>query len=451
MNAAALTALVDRWRPETHTFHLRAGEMTPTLQDVSMILGLPIQGEPLCMNTACDGWREQMANLIGMAPPAPANPKERAPAGAPFAWIRTNFGELLPEGAERDTIRTYTRVYLWYMLSRTLFADSGGKLAHWCWLKALTVLERRWSWGTAALAYLYRQYGFPLNKRHRGYAKSCLYNKRNDVNMRWSLSSRWSPSFVYDLANGGDLIFERDRLALSEFLGRSPPVFYGGQIADPADGQLQWLIMASLPGKPESPMFRQIQFSLRENNWVDGLARALQEALARLCGQNSVAIEGERFAHFARHSSLGLPLSLPYHPVLRHHVDHLDFMLFETRAELDNSRSVANHTQNQLNQYAETIKVLAKERRTLRQLVAKRDSTIHRLKAKLAIMKETIATQAEQLQILEGEDEGEDIQGDGYSYVSNDNDYEEDDEGDLDFHQHLPAGMDTTFPLRIDG
>ncbi|KAK1698619.1 hypothetical protein QYE76_015316 [Lolium multiflorum] len=34
---------------------------------------------------------------------------------------------------------------------------SGGKLAHWCWLKALTVLDSRWSWGTAALAYLYRQ------------------------------------------------------------------------------------------------------------------------------------------------------------------------------------------------------------------------------------------------------------------------------------------------------
>lgn len=256
---------------------------------------------------------------------------------------------------------------------------------------------------------------------------------------------------VYDLANGGDLIFERDLFALSEFLGRSPPVFYGGQITDHAEGQLQWLIMANLPGKPESPMFRQIQFSLRDNNWVDGLARALQEALARLCGQNSVAIEGERFAHFARHSSIGLPLRLPFHPVLRHHVDHLDFMLFETRAELDNSRAAANHTQQQPNQYAETIKVIAKERRTLRQLVAKRDSTIHRLKAKLAVLKETIATQAEQLQILEGEGEGEDIQGDGYSYVSNDNDYEEEEEGDLDFHQHLPAGMDTTFPLRIDG
>ncbi|KAK1670646.1 hypothetical protein QYE76_058805 [Lolium multiflorum] len=55
MNGAALTALVDRWRPETHTFHFRAGEMTPTLQDVSMIIGLPIQGETLCMNTASDG------------------------------------------------------------------------------------------------------------------------------------------------------------------------------------------------------------------------------------------------------------------------------------------------------------------------------------------------------------------------------------------------------------
>ncbi|KAK1684504.1 hypothetical protein QYE76_045352 [Lolium multiflorum] len=156
MNPSALTALVDRWRPETHTFHLRAGEMAPTLQDVSMILGLPIQGEPLCMNTASDGWRQQMEVLIGRAPPLPEQPKKRAPAGASFSWIRTNFGEC-PEEADEDTRRTYARVYLWYMISRTLFPDSGGKLAHWCWLKALTVLDNRWSWGTAALAYLYRQ------------------------------------------------------------------------------------------------------------------------------------------------------------------------------------------------------------------------------------------------------------------------------------------------------
>ncbi|XP_071684993.1 uncharacterized protein [Lolium perenne] len=98
----------------------------------------------------------QMEALIGRAPPLPTEPKKRVPAGASFEWIRTNFGEC-PEEADVDTRRTYARVYLWYMISRTLFPDSGGKLAHWCWLKALTVLDDRWSWGTAALAYLYRQ------------------------------------------------------------------------------------------------------------------------------------------------------------------------------------------------------------------------------------------------------------------------------------------------------
>jgi hypothetical protein len=43
-NATAITAMVDRWRPETHSFHLPCGEMTVTLVDVAMILGLPIRG-----------------------------------------------------------------------------------------------------------------------------------------------------------------------------------------------------------------------------------------------------------------------------------------------------------------------------------------------------------------------------------------------------------------------
>ena len=45
LDRSLLTALVDRWRPEKHTFHLPCGEMTPTLQDVAYLLGLPIVGE----------------------------------------------------------------------------------------------------------------------------------------------------------------------------------------------------------------------------------------------------------------------------------------------------------------------------------------------------------------------------------------------------------------------
>ncbi|RYR74311.1 hypothetical protein Ahy_A02g008980 [Arachis hypogaea] len=42
---ALLSALVERWRPETHTFHIPVNEVTVTLEDVSYILGLPINGE----------------------------------------------------------------------------------------------------------------------------------------------------------------------------------------------------------------------------------------------------------------------------------------------------------------------------------------------------------------------------------------------------------------------
>ncbi|RYR07747.1 hypothetical protein Ahy_B05g075163 [Arachis hypogaea] len=46
-HSALLSALVERWRLETHTFHLPVGEVAMTLEDVSYILSLPINGEAI--------------------------------------------------------------------------------------------------------------------------------------------------------------------------------------------------------------------------------------------------------------------------------------------------------------------------------------------------------------------------------------------------------------------
>ncbi|XBI17226.1 hypothetical protein VPH35_059325 [Triticum aestivum] len=176
-NAAALTALIDHWRPKTHTFHLRTREMTVTLQDIAMITDLSINGNPLCMNTDFDGWRAQMHAHIGMVPSEPREPeaenkKERVAAGATFTWISSNFSHC-PEDANKDMVKTYARVYMWYVISRTMFADGTGKNAPWMWLKALTVFDSKWSWGSATLAYLYRQLDEACC-RHTGGIGGCL-------------------------------------------------------------------------------------------------------------------------------------------------------------------------------------------------------------------------------------------------------------------------------------
>ncbi|KAL0007919.1 hypothetical protein SO802_009421 [Lithocarpus litseifolius] len=47
LDHALIAAFVEQWRPETHIFHLPHGEMTIMLQDVEVIMGLPIKGEAM--------------------------------------------------------------------------------------------------------------------------------------------------------------------------------------------------------------------------------------------------------------------------------------------------------------------------------------------------------------------------------------------------------------------
>jgi hypothetical protein len=60
LDRSLLAALADRWRPETHTFHLPCGEMAPTLQDMSYLLGLPIAGQVVGPVAVPPTWRAEL-------------------------------------------------------------------------------------------------------------------------------------------------------------------------------------------------------------------------------------------------------------------------------------------------------------------------------------------------------------------------------------------------------
>lgn len=58
INHALITALIERWRPDTHTFHLTIREITIILQDVQIITGLPVDSQTVVLESS-------MCSIIG--------------------------------------------------------------------------------------------------------------------------------------------------------------------------------------------------------------------------------------------------------------------------------------------------------------------------------------------------------------------------------------------------
>ena len=112
-------------------------------------------------------------------------------------------------------------------------------------------------------------------------------------------------------------------------------------------------------------------------------------------------------------------------------MENLDFLLHDRQEELDNSRELANQNRAIADQKAQTFALLVQDCQSLRRQRAKKDRTIARLRKKVADLEKTVKEQEAQLAAKEEEDEGEDIQGDMDSYLSNDDDFLEEDAVDF--------------------
>ncbi|KAK9148391.1 hypothetical protein Scep_007148 [Stephania cephalantha] len=49
-NKELILAFVERWQPNTNTFHLPFGEMSITLEDVSLLLHIPVTGKVVAVD-----------------------------------------------------------------------------------------------------------------------------------------------------------------------------------------------------------------------------------------------------------------------------------------------------------------------------------------------------------------------------------------------------------------
>ncbi|XP_028075132.1 protein MAIN-LIKE 1-like [Camellia sinensis] len=123
-NRVAISAFVERWHPETNTFHMPDGEMTVTLDDVRTILGIPITSMALSCPKLT---RYEAAELVN------------AILGVP---VNDAFAELVQSRC-------------------TLFADKSGTRVPVVYLYMLTDFDvvGSYAWGAVALAFLYRQLG----------------------------------------------------------------------------------------------------------------------------------------------------------------------------------------------------------------------------------------------------------------------------------------------------
>uniref|UniRef100_A0A2N9FR38 Aminotransferase-like plant mobile domain-containing protein n=1 Tax=Fagus sylvatica TaxID=28930 RepID=A0A2N9FR38_FAGSY len=153
MDWALITALVERWRQETHTFHLPHGEMTITLQDVEVMLGLPVDGEVLVGSTELN-WSGLCLQLLGVSPP----PNKLDGSRLNMKWLQDTFA-VLPDDANEVTVQQYTRAYILELLGGSYFADKSGEKVHLMFLPMLEDFDAagRYSWGSAVLAWLYRE------------------------------------------------------------------------------------------------------------------------------------------------------------------------------------------------------------------------------------------------------------------------------------------------------
>lgn len=164
-----ISALVERWRPKTNSFHLPIGEMTITLQDISCLWGLPISGK-LIVGQSDGNWSDMIERYLGIPPEdQEMKKKKRKKEDDTFALSYSRYSitlsklrdrfRVMPSNPTQREIDWHSRALVLEILGSIIFTDSSGDSVPAMYLQFMDNLATRteYNWGGAVLAMLYRQ------------------------------------------------------------------------------------------------------------------------------------------------------------------------------------------------------------------------------------------------------------------------------------------------------
>ncbi|WCJ22085.1 hydrolase protein serine/threonine phosphatase [Euphorbia peplus] len=152
---ALITAFTERWQPDTNTFHMPFGEMTILMHDVYWILKIPVEGYTVSDDASSEDLKNVVRILLGKTDQDMLKDKKLWENGG----VSTDVVFTECEASSSDT---QAIAWMWLMLGCTLFLDkSGSKLRPNCLLEVKDGVadSNNYSWGSATLAFLYRQLG----------------------------------------------------------------------------------------------------------------------------------------------------------------------------------------------------------------------------------------------------------------------------------------------------
>ncbi|QHO10862.1 protein MAIN-LIKE 2-like [Arachis ipaensis] len=124
--SALVNALIERWRPETHTFHFSVGECAVTVEDVALIFGLPTNGLPVIGPTlsSYEALEGECLDQLGVAP-------KKADCRGSFiklTWFRRLKDCLVL--VDDIHIQRYVKCHIMLLFGTVVFGDKSGAGVH---------------------------------------------------------------------------------------------------------------------------------------------------------------------------------------------------------------------------------------------------------------------------------------------------------------------------------